>query len=532
MPDKFILISGPISSGKSKLSNQLSDKLDARLIKTRDILIRTKKINSNDRISLQKEGDKLDKKTDGKWVLEDLDCVVRNNTKENTIFVVDSVRISQQIERIRDAFKPVIHLHLTAPNDVLKKRYQQRYKKQENVPSYKQVKCNKTEKNIETLAPIADVVIDTNRCNENDVFVRAASRMSLFGENGNGIVDVVVGGEYGSEGKGQIVAYLSKEYDLLVRVGGPNAGHRVFAKPESYTHHHLPSGTKKSTAKLLLGPGMVINPKNLLTEIMECDVESDRLSIDPQAMIIDEEDIKSEIELVKTIGSTGQGVGAATARKILKRNKNTLLAKDVRDLKQYIKPAIKVLEKTFANNGRVLLEGTQGTGLSIHHGSYPYVTSRETTVSGCLADAGIPPSRVRKVIMVCRTYPIRVKNPEGKSSGPMSQEISLNEISKRSKIPLTELKKTERTSTTNKKRRIGEFDWDLIKTATFLNSPTDIALTFADYLSIKNRSAKRFEQLTTDTINLIEEIERVTKAKISLIGTGFNSRSIIDRRDW
>lgn len=77
---------------------------------------------------------------------------------------------------------------------------------------------------------------------------------------------------------------------------------------------------------------------------------------------------------------------------------------------------------------------------------------------------------------------------------------------------------------------MAEFDWELLRKSAFLNRPTDIAL--ADYISISNRSAKRFEQLTPETINMIEEIEHVTRPRVSLIGTGFNSRSIIDRRDW
>src|SRR6266481_3829376 len=117
-------------------------------------------------------------------------------------------------------------------------------------------------------------------------------------------------------------------------------------------------------------------------------------------------------------------------------------------------------------------------GLSIHHGVYPYVTSRDTSVAGCLSEAGISPSRVRKVIMVCRTYPIRVQNPNGGTSGPMSREISWAEISRRSRIPLRNFKKTEKTSTTNRDRRVSEFDWALLRKAAAVNGPTDIALTF------------------------------------------------------
>jgi adenylosuccinate synthase len=136
--------------------------------------------------------------------------------------------------------------------------------------------------------------------------------------------------------------------------------------------------------------------------------------------------------------------------------------------------------------------------------------------------------------MVCRTYPIRVQSPdgEGKTSGWMSQETTLNEISRRSKVKLSELKKTEITSTTKRKRRIAEFDWALLRKASVLNSPTDIALTFADYIDAENKKARRFEQLTQETIHFIEEVERVSSAPVSLISTRFHHRNIIDRRLW
>jgi adenylosuccinate synthase len=114
----------------------------------------------------------------------------------------------------------------------------------------------------------------------------------------------------------------------------------------------------------------------------------------------------------------------------------------------------------------------------------------------------------------------------------MSQPISWEEVSKRSGIDLNEIQKTERTTTTNRERRVGEFDWDLLRLAATLNAPTDIALSFVDYLSAANANAMRFEQLMPDTIRFVEEVERVASAPVSLISTGFNRRSIIDRRMW
>jgi adenylosuccinate synthase len=400
--------------------------------------------------------------------------------------------------------------------------------------SYAAVRANATESRVEQLQDIADVVMDTNRNTVLDVVTRAACHIGLYGRDCPRLVDVLVGGQYGSEGKGQIAAYLSSEYDFLVRVGGPNAGHTVYQEPSPYTFHHLPSGTVDSPAHLILGPGAVIYPPTLLKEIADCHVDYNRLSIDPQAMIITEEDMKKEESLRETIGSTQKGVGWATARKITERlPEKTYLAHNVTDLKPFVRETCPILEEAFRDHCHVLLEGTQGTGLSIHHGTYPYVTSRDTTVAGCLAEAGISPSRVRRVIMVCRAYPIRVESPgSGKTSGPLSQEITWKEIHQRSGIPYDELLRCERTSTTNRSRRVGEFDWVLLRKAASLNAPTDVALTFVDYLTIENRNARRFEQLNEETIRFIEEVERVAAAPVSLISTRFHSRSIVDRRNW
>jgi adenylosuccinate synthase len=277
----------------------------------------------------------------------------------------------------------------------------------------------------------------------------------------------------------------------------------------------------------------VLSPKALMKEIADCQVDASRLSIDPQAMIITDADRRREANLVKKIGSTGQGVGQATARRIVGRESDGVtLARDVPDLRPFVRPACAVLDQAFSRGQRVLLEGTQGTGLSLYHGYYPYVTSRDTTVAGCLAEAGISPSRVRKVVMVCRTYPIRVGNPPQNHSGFMSQELTFREIAQRSGLSYSQLRKHEVGSVTGRKRRVAEFDWELLRRATSLNGPTDIALSFVDYLHKENADARRFEQLTPDTIHFIQEVERVTVAPVSLISTRFDFRGIIDRRSW
>ncbi len=534
MFNRIILLSGPISSGKSTLAKELAERYGMTIFKTNEVIKkRVRKELAQDRKVLQAEGERLHKKTRGRWVLEEL-IEWSNQLKPESDTVIDSVRIKEQIHAIREAYgAKVIHVHLTAPIDELEQRFNKRRQQgREKDFQYSEVKSNPTEKQVEDLAEIADVVINTKRCTEQDVLIRTISYLNIRTGRGAGFVDVVIGGQYGSEGKGQIVAHLAKEYDLLIRVGGPNAGHSVFEVPEPYAHHQLPSGTRNSEARLLIGPGAVLRVDKLLKEIADCRVDAQRLRIDRNAMIINDDDITEESELVKNIGSTGQGVGAATSRRIMHRSKpSLLLAKHIPELKPFIGNTLDLLEDAYLRGEKLLLEGTQGTGLSLYHGIYPYVTSRDTTGSGCLAEAGIPPSRVRKVIMVCRTYPIRVQSPEDKTSGPL-RDISWEEIARRSGQSASKLRKAEKTTTTKRRRRIGEFEWDLLHRAALLNGATDIALTFTDYIRKENIRAKRFEQLTQETINFIQEVERVAGAPVSIISTGFNSRSIIDRRSW
>jgi adenylosuccinate synthase len=114
----------------------------------------------------------------------------------------------------------------------------------------------------------------------------------------------------------------------------------------------------------------------------------------------------------------------------------------------------------------------------------------------------------------------------------MAQPLTWKEVADRSGYEASELERAEHTSTTNKLRRVGEFEWDLFRRAVSLNGPTDIALSFADYINRSNTNARRFEQLTLNTIRFVEELERVGCAPVSLISTRFNYRSIIDRRSW
>jgi adenylosuccinate synthase len=201
------------------------------------------------------------------------------------------------------------------------------------------------------------------------------------------------------------------------------------------------------------------------------------------------------------------------------------------------------LEEAYRKGSSILLEGTQGSGLSLHHGQYPHVTSRDTNVSGCLAEAGIPPSRVRRVLLVVRPTPIRVGDPPNDpeaTSGRLKHEVQFRQIAQEAGLNPEVVSSLEKGSRSGKPRRVGWFEWDMFRNACRLNSPTDIVLTFADYLGADNQDARRFEQLNSQTIRFIEELERVSQAPVSLINTRFprdtestlDLRTVIDRRSW
>ncbi|HEX8452784.1 MAG TPA: adenylosuccinate synthetase [Longimicrobium sp.] len=538
MPRRIVLLSGHVATGKSDVAAALDERFGVRLFKTREVIHQLKKVEP-ERGALQRAGEALDRETKGAWVATELRRFIDTMGPEGaeSIVVVDAVRIRAQCDAVRRAYgSRVMHVHLTASKAVREERFGSREGEVQELASYDAVLENRTEQQADTLNDIADIVVNTERNTIADVVVRIASRIGLYGRGLDRTVDVLVGGQWGSEGKGNVVGYLAPEYDVLVRVGGPNAGHQVYQEPVPDTFYHLPSGTNRAPhTEIVLGPGATLEPVRLLEEINKAHLDPSRLRIDPHAMIIEPGDLAEEARrLTGSIGSTGQGVGAATARKVLRTGakRKVRLAKDFPGLKPFLRPTLDVLDRAYAAGKRIFLEGTQGTGLSLHHGEYPYVTSRDTTVSGCLADAGIAPTRVRRIVMVSRSYPIRVQDPPGGTSGHMPIELDWKTVANRAGLDAAELKAREKTTTTKRDRRVAEFDWTLLRRAATLNGPTDIALSFTDHLDAANRAARRFDQLVPDTIQFVEEIERVAGAPVSLIVTRFDYRNIIDRRQW
>lgn len=301
-----------------------------------------------------------------------------------------------------------------------------------------------------------------------------------------GKLTVLVGGQYGSEGKGAVAAHVANDYDVHVRVGSPNAGHTIWWRDEKHVMQSIPCGWINPNASIVIGRGALLNMKQFMKELVHILTYYpdflNRLYIDPEAGILDEkfhqQEGGTEGEMHKRIGSTGEGVGPARVARINRDPSQFRQFKNVAEeygLERCLcENTPKMLADLQDKGVNIMIEGTQGSGLSLLHSHYPYCTSIDTNAAGIISEVGIAPSRVTDVLMVVRTYPIRVAG----NSGYMKNEISWEELNRRMGVEIT----PEKTTVTKKVRRIAEWDDELFEQSCLLNAPTELALTFADYI--------------------------------------------------
>ncbi len=329
---------------------------------------------------------------------------------------------------------------------------------------------------------------------------------------------VTVGGFYGDEGKGKIIAYLAKKDNpaIAVRGGvGPNAGHTFTFEGNEYKVRMLPSAALNPTTRLLIGAGVLVDPKIFLNEVALFEA-NDRTFVDAHCGIIEQVHIdrdKDESHLKNKVGTTGTGTGPANADRAMRTLR---LAKDTPELSLYIENVSNTVNYAIDNNERVIVEGTQGTYLSLFHGGYPYVTSKDVTASGICSDVGIGPKKVDEVLVVLKAYVTRV------GGGQLQNELSEDEAKKRGWL--------EFGSVTGRQRRASPFDMDLAKKAIRLNSGTQLAVTKLDVLYSECRSIKEYAKLPAEAKKFIENIEGETGLKVTMIGTGPELYDTIDRR--
>jgi adenylosuccinate synthase len=331
-------------------------------------------------------------------------------------------------------------------------------------------------------------------------------------------VTVIVGGQYGSEGKGKVAHWLARERSasVVVRTGGPNAGHTVEDVPNHpVVLRQLPTAAFLPDVKCVLGPGSYIDPDLLLEEVSSTGLSTDRLLIDPNATVITEADKERERNstLRASIGSTQSGTGSAVMKRI-ERGASTELAKKDDRLTQFVAPVAPFLRSQLSSGKRIVIEGTQGFGLSLLHSpTYPFVTSRDTTAAAFVSEVGLSPMDVDEVVLVLRAFPIRVSG----NSGPLPNEIDWDMITEGSGSPARIL---EFTSVTKKVRRVARFDPDLVRAAIQVNWPTHVALNHLDYIDfdcrLQNSPSKNALQFLS---NLESEIGR----QVDYLGFGPSS---------
>ncbi len=353
---------------------------------------------------------------------------------------------------------------------------------------------------------------------------------------------LVIGSQWGDEGKGKVTDILADDMDMVARYqGGNNAGHTVVMGEREFKLHLLPSGVLYPHITPVIGDGVVVDPRYLLEEMAEMrgypesSVEKLLLSanahlIMPYHRVFDK---ATEIQLGDAkIGTTGRGIGPAYADKAARlglrvqdmtdmkifrvkleqalREKNAVLEKvynlppldsnDIADeyeeycrlLKPYIGDASRAVNEALENGGNVLLEGAQGTMLDIDHGTYPFVTSSSPVAGGACAGVGIGPRWVERVIGIVKAYVTRV------GSGPFPTEET-GEVGEW-------LRENGREfgTTTGRARRCGWFDAVILRYAARINGFTGLAVTKLDVLSqfarIKVCVAYEYEGERLDTL--------------------------------
>lgn len=366
----------------------------------------------------------------------------------------------------------------------------------------------------------------------------------------SGTLIVVAGAQYGSEGKGAVVDHLSRperagDKVVVVRVAGPNAGHTVYGLcPANCPHdaEHMfndewighpwklravpVAAVSNPNAHLLVSAGSEVDLQVLRDEVNALNNAgynvSERLAVDEQATTLEPEHIAHEAasDLVKRLGSTAKGIGAARADRVW-RNARTFLDAAIAtgwgSTTHVVRNSGAMLDKYLSNGYTVIIEGTQGYGLGLHAGNYPQCTSSDCRAVDFLAMAGVSPWSASvgsfEVWLATRVRPIRVAG----NSGPLKGETTWAELG----LP------EERTTVTKKVRRVGDWDGDLVRRAVAANGGrpvTRLALTMVDtvFPDLSSRHGWWEDvpgEVRSRCIDFLLSVQHETNANVEFIGT-------------
>ena len=342
-------------------------------------------------------------------------------------------------------------------------------------------------------------------------------------------VSIVVGGQFGSEGKGKValeIARRSSEPVTVIRVGGPNSGHTAYDREgKMHVLRQLPAGCIDGDVDVVLPAGSYLDVRVLLSEIEQLGYPKDRIRISQHARVITDEHKRweKEAKLEGAIGSTGSGVGAAVMASIAREAANFELKSYEAAYHRKLEPSLcdtsNHLRRLIERGDRVILEGTQGFGLSLLEGGYwPKATSRSTTAAGALAEAGLSPLDVDDVTMVIRSYPIRVAG----NSGPLANETTWEQIARKAGRH-DDIR--EYTTVTGRLRRIGNFDPALVKRALAVNRPSRLVLNHLDYVGHQ----RDLDDVESEVSRFIRRVEKDIGQEVDWLG--FSRMGIVEKEE-
>jgi adenylosuccinate synthase len=355
-----------------------------------------------------------------------------------------------------------------------------------------------------------------------------------------GRLNVVIGGQWGSEGKGKACALLARKFnvDMAISNNMSNAGHSFYFGADKYVGFHLPSAIANPDTELVIGPGAGITMSVFNREMADLAImlPETRLKIHPNAMIIEPKHSEAELLGTKYIASTMKGCGAALGEKVA-RDPELKLAKDIKELWPYLTDTDKVIRDALDKGKMVMAEVAQGFDLSLNRGlEYPFTTSRDVDVGTTLSYCGVPPKLLGDVYGCLRTYPIRVGNVEGGYSGPFyndQEELDWDDVTKASGSPMS---LEEITTVTGRVRRVFSFSRVQHRKFEKVNAPDFLFLNFVDYIdwSLHNQHHLFPQGVTYDNEKLSQWIINNlpvygdATVPIAYMGTGADHMHLMD----
>ena len=356
-----------------------------------------------------------------------------------------------------------------------------------------------------------------------------------------GKVIVIVGGQWGDEGKGKVVDFLTEKADIVARAtGGNNAGHTVVVGDETFKFNLIPSGIVHKEKLNLCGNGMVIYPPKIIEEIEDLEkrgysITEKNLLLSSSAHVITEEQVELDKKTGGKVGTTGRGIGPCYMAKIERTGlRMSDFIKQDNEAAKRLKPIVKdtyvIVNEAIESDKNVLVEGAQGTLLDIDHGTYPFVTSSNPTSGGACTGLGIGPTKITNVIGIIKAYTTRVgRGPFTTEQGTDEQTMNENKDYEQTEEDINNansgdeyctgkaLRKrgAEYGTTTGRARRTGWFDSVITRYSVRINGLSSMAVTKLDCFSDlkKIKLCTHYEIDGEKTENYPTDLERLEKAK-------------------